>query len=34
VAAHGKKFLVNTILGDSDSAPLEVTLNWATGLEK
>ena len=34
VAAHGQKFLVNTIAGDSDNAPLEVTLNWQTGLKK
>ena len=25
---------VNTIVGDSDNAPLEVTLNWTTGLTK
>ena len=34
VAAHGEKFLVNTIVGDSDNVPLEVTLNWTTGLEQ
>ena len=34
VAAHGQKFLVNTIVGDSDNAPLEVTLNWDAGLTK
>jgi hypothetical protein len=34
VAAHGQKFLVNTIVGDSDNAPLEVTFNWTTGLKK
>ena len=34
VAAHGQKFLVNTIVGDSDNVPLEVTLNWTTGLKK
>ena len=34
VAAHGQKFLVNTIVGDSDNAPLEVTLNWTAGLTK
>jgi Tol biopolymer transport system component len=32
VAAHGQKFLVNTIVGDSDNHPLEVTLNWQTAL--
>jgi eukaryotic-like serine/threonine-protein kinase len=34
VAAHGQKFLVNTIVGDSDSTPLEVTLNWMAGLKQ
>ena len=34
VAAHGQKFLVNTIVGDSDNDPLEVTLNWTAGLTK
>ena len=34
VAAHGQKFLVNTIVDDSDNAPLEVTLNWDAGLTK
>ena len=34
VAAHGQKFLVNAIVGDSDSAPLEVTLNWMAGLKQ
>jgi Tol biopolymer transport system component len=34
VAAHGEKFLVNTIVGDSDNVPLEVTLNWTMGLKK
>jgi eukaryotic-like serine/threonine-protein kinase len=34
VAAHGQKFLVNTIVGDSDNVPLEVTLNWQAGLKK
>jgi predicted Ser/Thr protein kinase len=33
VAGHGQKFLVNTIVGDSDNVPLEVTLNWTTGLK-
>jgi hypothetical protein len=33
-AATGQKFLVNTIVGDSDIVPIEVTLNWATGLKK
>jgi Tol biopolymer transport system component len=32
-AAHGQKFLVNTIVGDSDSVPLEVTLNWTAALK-
>jgi hypothetical protein len=34
VAAHGQKFLVNTIVGDSDNVPLDVTLNWAAALKK
>jgi Tol biopolymer transport system component len=34
VAAHGQKFLVNTIVEDSDNAPLEVTLHWDAGLTK
>jgi hypothetical protein len=34
VAAHGQKFLVNAIVGDSDNTPLEVTLNWTAGLKK
>ena len=34
VAAHGQKFLVNTIIGDSDSVPLEVTLNWTAALKR
>ena len=33
-ASNGQTFLVNTIVGDSDNAPLEVTLNWAAGLKK
>jgi Tol biopolymer transport system component len=34
VAANGQKFLVNTIVGDSDNVPIEVTLNWTNGLTK
>jgi Tol biopolymer transport system component len=34
VAAHGQKFLVNTIVGDSDNVPLEITLNWTAQLKK
>ena len=34
VAANGQKFLVNTIVGDSDNVPIEVTLNWTAGLKK
>jgi len=34
VAANGQKFLVNTIIGESHNVPIEVTLNWATGLTK
>ena len=33
-AANGQKFLVNTVIGDSDNAPIEVTLNWTAGLKK
>jgi Tol biopolymer transport system component/predicted Ser/Thr protein kinase len=33
-ALNGQKFLVNTIVGDSDNAPLEVTLNWTAGLKE
>jgi hypothetical protein len=34
VAASGQKFVVNTIVGDSENEPLELTLNWTTGLKK
>ena len=34
VAAHGQKFLVNAIVGDSDNVPLEVTVNWTAGVKK
>ena len=34
VASRGQRFLVNTVVGDSDNVPLEVTLNWTTGLKK
>ena len=34
VAEHGQKFLVNTVVGDSTNAPIEVTLNWTTRLKK
>jgi Tol biopolymer transport system component len=34
VAAHGQKFMINTIVGESDNVPLEVTLNWTAGLKK
>jgi len=34
VASHGQKFLVNTIVGDSDNVPLEITLNWMAELKK
>jgi eukaryotic-like serine/threonine-protein kinase len=33
VAANGQKFLVNTIVGDSDNVPIEVTLNWQAELK-
>jgi serine/threonine protein kinase len=32
--ADGRQFLVNTVVGDSDNAPLEVTLNWTAGLKQ
>jgi hypothetical protein len=32
--ANGQKFLINTVVGDTDRAPLEVTLNWTAGLKK
>jgi Tol biopolymer transport system component len=34
VAADGQKFLVNTKLDTSDSAPLSVILNWSAEMEK
>jgi len=34
VGGNGQKFLINSIIGDSDNAPLEVTLNWMSGLKK
>jgi hypothetical protein len=34
VAGNGQKFLINTVVGDTDNAPLEVTLNWTAGLKK
>jgi len=34
VAANGQKFLVNTIVGNSDNAPLEVTVNWVNELTR
>jgi len=34
VAEHGQKFLVNTIVDDSDNVPLEVTLNWTSALPR
>ena len=33
VAAHGEKFLVNTVIDYSDNVPLEVTLNWTSALK-
>jgi serine/threonine protein kinase/Tol biopolymer transport system component len=33
-AANGQKFLVNTIVGNSDSATLEMTVNWNKALRK
>jgi hypothetical protein len=34
VGGNGQKFLVNTVVGDTDKAPLEVTLNWTAGLKQ
>jgi hypothetical protein len=34
VVAHGQKFLVNSIVGDTDNVPLEVTLNWLEELKQ
>ena len=31
---HGQRFLVNTVVGNSDDVPLAVTLNWMTELKK
>ena len=33
VAANGQKFLVNTIVGGSDNAPLHVIVNWIKALK-
>jgi serine/threonine protein kinase len=33
-SADGKRFLVNTVVGDSDNAPLEVIVNWPALLKK
>ena len=34
VAAHGQKFLINAVVGGSNSAPIEVTLNWTSHLQR
>jgi hypothetical protein len=34
VAADGQRFLVNSIVGDSDNVPLEITLNWHEELKQ
>jgi hypothetical protein len=34
VADHGRKFLVNAVVAESDNQPLEVTTNWAADLTK
>ncbi len=34
VSADGKRFLVNTMAGDSDNAPIEMIVNWTAGLKK
>lgn len=33
-AADGKRFLVNTVVGDSDNAPIEMIINWPGLLKK
>jgi hypothetical protein len=34
VSDHGQKFLVNTVVGDSNNAPIEVTVGWTIVLKK
>jgi hypothetical protein len=34
VADHGRKFLVNAVVAESDNQPLEVTTNWMADLKK
>ena len=33
-SADGKRFLVNTVVGDSDNAPIEMIVNWPALLKK
>jgi hypothetical protein len=33
VVEHGQIFLVNTVVGASDNAPIEITVGWMTGLK-
>ena len=34
VSADGQRFLVNTVVGDSDHAPIEMIVNWPALLKK
>jgi len=34
VSADGQRFLVNTVVGDSDNAPIDVIVNWPALLKK
>jgi Tol biopolymer transport system component len=34
VTGDGQRFLVNTLVGDSQSAPLTVVMNWTSGLKR
>ena len=33
-SSDGKRFLVNTLSGDSSPTPITVVLNWTAGLKK
>jgi hypothetical protein len=34
VTADGQRFLINTKVDEPNAAPLSITLNWASDLEK
>jgi hypothetical protein len=34
VSADGQRFLVNTVVGDSDNAPIEMIVNWPALMKK